>query len=79
MTLKHYFSWLGLNLQLKSPVTDRITHLKEIITFYCSIKVVIMQKYTNQKEEDTATDTWQGYEVKLKYLPKIEKRNQNTF
>ena len=42
-----------------------------IITLYCSTEVHIIQKYTNQKEEDTSACTWQRYELKLKYLPEI--------
>ena len=41
------------------------------MTLYCTTKVHIVQKYTNQKEEDTAADTWEGYKVKLEYPPKI--------
>ena len=53
----YYFSWSGLNFQLKLSVPDRMTSLKDIITLYCTTEVHIVQKYTNQKEEDTAADT----------------------
>ena len=57
---------------MKLSVLDRITRLKDIITLYCTAKVNIVQKYTNQKEEDTVVDTWKGYDVKLEYPPKID-------
>ena len=59
-TETYYFSWSGLDLQLELSVPDRITGLKEIMTLYCTTKVQIVQKYTNQKEEDTVADTWGG-------------------
>ena len=36
------------------------------------IETVIVQKYTDQKEEDTVADTWERLEVKLEYPPKID-------
>ena len=32
----YYFSWSGLDLQLKLSVPDRITRLKDIMTLYCA-------------------------------------------
>ena len=65
-TIKAFFK-----KKLKCSVPDTIACLKKIITLYCSTEVHIIQKYTNQKEEDTSAYTWQRYESKLKYLPKI--------
>ena len=48
-TEAYYFSWSGLDLQLKLSVPDRITRLKDIMTLYFTTKVHIVQKYTNQK------------------------------
>ena len=41
-TETYYFSWSSLDLQLKLSVPDRITHLKYIITLYCTTKVHIV-------------------------------------
>ena len=73
MTLKHItFLWSGLDLQVKLSVPYRTTCLKDIMTLYCTTKAHIVQKYTNQKEENTVADTWEGYKVKLEYPPKID-------
>ena len=71
-TETYYFTWSGLDLQLHLSVSDKITHLKYILTLYCTTKVHIVPKYTNQKEEDTVAHTWECYEVKLEYPPKID-------
>ena len=78
-TETYYFSWSGLDLQLKLSVPDRITCLKVIMTLYSTPKVHIVQKYTNQKEEDTVADTWEGYKVKLEYPPKIHVSEKELF
>ena len=62
-TETYYFSWSGLDLQLELSVPDRIPRLKDIMTLYCTTKVHIVLKYTNQKEEDTVADTWEGYKT----------------
>ena len=36
------------------------------------IETIIVQKYTDQKEEDTVPETWDRQEVKLEYPPKID-------
>ena len=46
-TETYYFSWSGLDFQLKLSVPDRIICLKDIITLYCSTKVLHLQKYTS--------------------------------
>ena len=74
-TETYYFSWLGLDLWLKLSVPERITQGHNDL--YCTTKDHIVQKYTNQKEEDTVLDTWEGYKLKLEYPPKIDFQKRN--
>ena len=78
-TETYYFSCSGHNLQLKLSVPDRITRFKDIMTLYCIIRVYIVQKYTCQKGEYTVADTWEGYNVKLEYAPKIDVSEEEQF
>ena len=49
------------------------------MTLYCTTKDHIVQKYTNQKEEDTVLDTLEGYKLKLEYPPKIDVSEEKLF
>ena len=71
-TEKYYFSWSGLDLQLKLSVPDRKPRLKNIIAFYCTIIVPTVQKYTNQNEKGSVENTWEGYKVRLEYPSKTD-------
>ena len=67
----YYFSWSGLDLEMKISPDERKARLKDVITLFCTERIHTVAKYANRAEVDTIPDVWEGYKVHLHYPQKI--------
>ena len=69
--MRTHYNWSGFDLDIKISPVARKEWLKDLVTLFCTQRNHTVVQNTDVRETSTAPDIWEGYEICLRYPPKI--------